>query len=183
MMTKLFAILMLCSVTLGLANAAPEDGGQLYTAYNLWYEKPNKIMAMNYTVGTMIPAGSKVTFLKTKDGRSPYLQIQTEAGIELTIYMQTKYWPGVTIETVKDRLLTTKTFDELTKGFTKEELAAIKTGEVVTGMSKAAVHVVLGYPPTHMTPSDDTNPWMFWRNRFARRAIEFGTDGKVSAIR
>jgi hypothetical protein len=65
----------------------------------------------------------------------------------------------------------------------KAEKECVRTGEIVAGISKDAVLVAYGYPPTHQTPTLKEPTWMYWRNRFGRRAISFDAKDKVSGIR
>lgn len=59
----------------------------------------------------------------------------------------------------------------------------IKQGNALIGMSKEGVRIALGYPARHRTPSLDSNTWIYWKNRRATTAIEFGGNGKVKNIR
>ena len=36
------------------------SGQRLYTAYNIWFEKPERIWSINYKKGAIIPAGTQV---------------------------------------------------------------------------------------------------------------------------
>ena len=58
----------------------------------------------------------------------------------------------------------------------------IKKGEALAGMSKEGVKTALGYPAVHQTPSLKNNSWMYWRNRWNTKVIEFDADGKVKKI-
>ena len=59
----------------------------------------------------------------------------------------------------------------------------IHSGKALVGMSKKGVRIALGYPATHRTPSLGNNSWIYWRNRFGTKVIEFDTAGKVQKIR
>jgi len=56
----------------------------------------------------------------------------------------------------------------------------IKDGKAYVGMSKRGVRIALGYPATHMTPSLESNTWVYWRNRFSNFKVEFDASGKVT---
>ena len=60
---RLLPVLVLAGWLCGLSPLAlaADDKGKLYTAYNLWYEKPTRISSVNYHIGGMIPVGSKVS--------------------------------------------------------------------------------------------------------------------------
>ncbi len=55
----------------------------------------------------------------------------------------------------------------------------INSGKALVGMSKEGVKTALGYPAAHRTMSLKSNSWIYWRNRFRTKVIEFDTDGKV----
>ena len=59
----------------------------------------------------------------------------------------------------------------------------INSGKALVGMSKKGVRIALGYPAAHRTPSLKNNSWIYWRNRFKTKVIEFDTEGKVKKIR
>ena len=55
----------------------------------------------------------------------------------------------------------------------------INSGKALVGMSKKGVRIAQGYPAAHRTMSLKSNSWIYWRNRFRTKVIEFDTDGKV----
>ncbi len=59
----------------------------------------------------------------------------------------------------------------------------VKQGKALIGMTKRGVRIALGYPSRHRTPSLDANTWIYWKNRRATAAVEFGANGKVKKIR
>jgi hypothetical protein len=66
--------------------------------------------------------------------------------------------------------------------FSDQERDLILRGEAGVGMSREAVIMALGYPPSHKTPSLEGEVWTYWRNRFSTFVVEFG-NGKVVRIR
>lgn len=59
----------------------------------------------------------------------------------------------------------------------------IKKGTALIGMSKAGVLFAMGQPPINVNPTTENNIWVYWRNRWGKRAIEFKQKGKVITIR
>jgi hypothetical protein len=160
----------------------------LYTAQNLWYEKPESMWCINYKTGTMIPAGTpvnKVGYSAIKAGRFQKAEAQaisferTADGMDFFVNFRADYHPGKTIQDYKDLFFTEKDFDALTEGLTEKEIDAIKRGVVVKGMSKRAVLISYGMPPEHKTPDLDAKKWLYWRNRFASKEICFDGDDKA----
>ena len=50
-------------------------------------------------------------------------------------------------------------------------------------MTKEGILFTMGRPPIHANPSLDTNTWMYWANKWGRKAIDFDDKGIVKAIR
>ena len=162
-----------------LGSAVPLLAQKLYTGYNIWYEKPQSVYCINYQKGTFVRAGSEVRDVTIKKNRLSFTVVGS--GEKITIAFNARYHSkDVTVETLKERLITTKTFEQLTGGLKPFEIEAIRQGTVVKGMSKKAVLLAFGYPPEHKTPSLDGNSWMFWKNRFVFVTVPFDKDGSVS---
>ena len=159
--------------------AAQDEGGQLYTAYNIWYEQPQKVWSTGYQKGRLLPAGTAVKDVKKTKKNFSFTDPSTD--VRYTIVFYRSHHPEKTIDDIYDRFFTDKTFEELTEGFTKEEVEAIKAGKLVNGMSKEAVLVDFGYPPEIATPSLKLNGWQYWRNRFVSFAVEFDENDKVTS--
>ncbi|UCE58710.1 MAG: hypothetical protein JSU63_14855 [Phycisphaerales bacterium] len=154
---------------------------KLYTAYNLWYEKPQRMYAINYRRGTMIPAGTEVTAVRVRESaRRPKISFATlPTQSEYTIYFRPKFFPGVTLQDLKDRLFTAKPLEERTAGLKPSEIKAIQRGSLVEGMCREAVLMTRGYPPSHETHSLDSNTWLYWENRFVKEAVRFDANGRT----
>ena len=67
--------------------------------------------------------------------------------------------------------------------FSEIDRKGIADGKPYMGMTKNGIRVALGYPATHMTSSLDSNTWIYWRNKWGKRAIDFDNSGKVTGIR
>ena len=168
------AILVLAS---GLGNTA-SAADRLFTAYNLWFEQPQKMYSTNYQKGNMLPAGSEVKEVQRSSKKVEFVDVKTN--MKFSVEFFAKHHPGVKPEQWIDRVLTTRDFSALTKGLTADEIKAIKGGQAKTGMSKKAVLVSLGYPPEIATASPDLDVWKFWRDRFRNYQVKFA-NGKVSS--
>lgn len=169
---------------LAAIGAAQDDSAALFTRCNIWYEK-SVISSINYKIGTMIPAGSEVRDIQfVERGRIRKVrEIQftvVESGMSLAISYEARYNPNLSIEEVKDRFFSKKTLKELTEGMSEKELECIKTGVLREGISKAAVLVAYGYPPSHQTPSIDADAWKYWTHRFREKTIYFDENGKTA---
>ena len=160
----------------GVAGAASAQD-RLYTAYNIWFEKPDRIYSTSYQKGNMLPAGSEVKDVKRSRGKLEFTDVKQD--MKFSAEFVGKHHPGVTAEQWMDRFLTTKDFAALTKGLTGAEIKSIRAGLVQAGMSRRAVLVSVGYPPEVATASTDLDVWKYWRDRFRNYEVKFA-GGKVA---
>lgn len=157
-----------------------------YTAYNMWFEKPERLYAINYKAGNIIPAGTEVKDVQVGSGRKgilrgrPMISFTTvKDGMTYAVEFQGKFHPGLTPEDYAKKMFTDKDFAALTKGMSAAEVEAIKQGKLVVGMSRDAVLVSYGYPPEHVTPSLKNETWTYWMNRFRKKEVYFDKNGRT----
>jgi hypothetical protein len=174
----LLAALAFCAAPALAGNQS--EGESLYTAYNIWYEKPTKIWSTNYQKGTMLPAGTEVRIVKQSSKFLLFESVADQGRFKLS--WVPKHHPGVSTSALLDRFLVSKNFEEMTAGFTAEEIESIKAGEIAVGMSKDAVLIAAGYPPGTRTPSTAANSWFYWYDRFRNYNVQFADDGKVAEV-
>ncbi|MCC6544368.1 MAG: hypothetical protein IT392_07700 [Nitrospirae bacterium] len=173
----LFLLSLFC-IVLSTDSFAESPSQELFTSYNLWFEKPDSLWSINYQKGEIIPAGTKINSVNLK--RNKVVFTTSDNSTEYVINFTPKYHPGITLEQFRDRLFTNKTFDQLVRGFSKKEIEGIRSGQIVPGMSKKAVLVAYGYPPEHVTGSLDMNLWTYWSNRFKKTAVNFDKSGHTT---
>lgn len=155
-------------------------GRTFYTAANIWYENPKKILSTNYHRGTILPAGTKVT---TSEVEGKKIQFTDANGVGFEIEFVKKHSSdAVDLWAYFRRYFSAD--DPMRAGgpyqkFSQKEKNAIKAGEIQVGMSKDAVLMAYGYPPAHRTPSLESDQWVYWLNRFVNRPVLF-RNGRVS---
>lgn len=159
------------------ANAA-SAADRLYTAYNIWFESPQKVYSTNYQKGNILPAGSEVKDVKRSSGKLEFTDVRLN--LRFSFEFVGKHHPGLTGDQWIDRFLTTRDFAELSKGLTAAEVKAIKAGQVQAGMSRNAVLLSAGYPPEVATASTQLDIWKYWRDRFRNYLVRF-SDAKVAS--
>ena len=151
------------------ASDATAGSSALYTAYNLWFENPEKMSSVNYHTGAIILAGSKVIRLSTHTKTIRFRLADEERSFSIR-------------EEFTNRSFASQALEERTKKFSNQEKEMIRSGSVGNGMSKEAVLVSWRYPPEHQTLSTTANTWVYWRNRFMKQAVQFGQNGKVMNV-
>ncbi len=150
-----------------------------FTAYNIWYVDRQEILTLNYKQGKLLPAGTEVDQVRHgADRKRFYLSFRVVSlGQRFAIFFWEKYHPKINIQEFRNRTITTKNFDELTRGMSAWEIEKIKAGRVAGKMSKQAVLVAYGYPPDNRTPSLEGNHWVYWESRSKEINVDFDARG------
>ena len=162
----------------GSTTSSVKEGQALYTQTNIWYEKPMKILIL-FHAGAILPVGTKVTI---EDMSSKALVFTREDGMKFRIYTR-KYY-NLTGEGMAKLLFGKK--NPMAKGgkfhkFSKMERKQIKQGKIKKGMSREAVIMAYGYPPTHVNPDIKQDTWQLWVTRWNKINVYF-EKGKVSRV-
>lgn len=161
--------------------APPPPDAPLYTAHNIWFEKPERMYSTGFHVGRMIPAGTQVTNVRVKHGRNPEIYFTTRPdGMNYQMEFTQKHHPGLSVDQFVARLFTPRSFGELTEGFTQNELTAVRQGLLRPGMRKNAVLVAYGYPPEVLTSTLQSSVWLYQKNRFQKNEVRFDENGYLS---
>lgn len=174
---KLFSGLLFFGACAALFSGSAMAGqtGKFYTKSNIWYEKPSKILSTNYHKGVMIPIGTEAEVIK-----SSRKAIQFRIGGQVYKIQLVKKFTTLSEAEFFDRyfsrdnVLNSSEFTSLTS----EEQKAVKEGKIVSGMTKSAVLLSYGYPPTHRTPTTENDTWTYWDSRLQNFLLQF-KDGKV----
>lgn len=155
-----------------------EESGPYYTKLNIWYEKPQKILSTNYHKGTIIPAGSEVEIVKR--GRKKIQFKTAKDDMEFTLHLVKKYTDLEPSEFF-DRYFSLKNVlsSKEYQAFSSQEKTNVQNGIIEEGMSKQAVLMSYGYPPSHQTPSTESSNWTYWVSRFDT-LVAFFKDGKLT---
>jgi hypothetical protein len=147
-----------------------DDNTKLYTTRNMHYSMTRRsakiVDTTNYQVGILIPVNSEVTM----DDINKRQIIFNYKGQKIILRNNARY-TGVGIAEIAKQYFSKKKTD-LSK-FSKAERKAIRTAQVIKGMSKKAVLISLGTPPAHVTPSLEMDQWKYWRTRWGTFFINF----------
>jgi len=157
------------------------DSKIYYTSVNIWYESPDKIPSTNYHKGTKLPIGTKVKIISVGNRKIQFIPVDTSH--TFTIVHQRKH-TRIKLKELFDRYFSKKS--ALAKGgcfhdFTENEKENIKNGGIAPGMSKVAVIMAYGYPPSHKTPLLSSDLWHYWHSRLQKVIVHF-KDNKLYKI-
>ncbi|MCB1790230.1 MAG: hypothetical protein KDJ24_08025, partial [Gammaproteobacteria bacterium] len=197
---RFFTLLLFAgSIAFAMPTFAVQKGDVLYTAYNIWQLNARNMAFINYKFKTpFIPAGSRVRIDEIESGETNsagFTLIQQDSsqstpevtftvldtGSTFTLKFNKKYQPATTFAQAMERTFVKEDFDALTAGLQAEEIAAIRKGMLVRGMSKRAVLICYGYPPSHHTASLDGSKWLYWASRNGRFAVTFDPEGRATS--
>jgi len=178
-----FIIIFLVSVFGAAAVCAGDPSGKTYyTMANIWYEHPEKIYSTNYHKGTILPVGTKISVVGFDKEKIRFTV--SDSGMIFT-YIHVRKHSSITMEELFDRYFSNKNImaqESIFNNLATAEQKNIKNGTIDVGMSKDAVLMTYGYPPSHKTPTLDSNMWTYWRDRF-RRVLVYFENGKIVNIK
>jgi hypothetical protein len=176
---RLFAFTALIVVLAACAGGSPiqqYEGTSAYTQTSLWIDS-NRHLTTNYSAGYLVPINTRVEILDSNRNaiviRVPDLDrnVRIENAANHT---------GEDIAGIYDRYFGNSRVD--LSRFDSNTRNAIEGGRVEEGMSRDAVLLARGYPPSHQTPSLDQNVWTYWRNRFVRQTVTFSGDRATELV-
>jgi len=180
-------LFFLLSVLTLPASGFSGEGGTFYTKLNIWYEKPMKIYSTNYHKGALITVGTKVKILSKGRarfgvGKKAIKFREVETGMEARIVL-IKDYTNLNSEEFFNRYFSSENVLNSSEyvSFSSMEKKNIEEGTIEVGMSKAAVLMAYGYPPSHKTPSVETDFWTYWRSRLISFSVKF-MDGRVIKV-
>ncbi|MGI1678881.1 MAG: hypothetical protein K6L75_09125 [Cellvibrionaceae bacterium] len=178
------AILATCLIAFSASSTADEfksliKADSVFTLVNLHPdEERQRLYTVNYQLPTVLPVCTEVKLTKLKR-KALIFQVPSRNDRQYQ-YIKHKSLP----ESFEDHLgqIFGKTCpkNKIAK-MSQIDKDGIKAGRPLVGMTKAAVVIAMGPPPTHVTYSTDLDEWMYWQNRFGRLRVEF-SNGKVSKV-
>jgi hypothetical protein len=161
------------------------SGKTYYTKVNIWYERSNNILSTNYHRGNILPIGTKVKIHSIKDRK---IQFTPEGSGQVFTLINHKKTSTLTTDQLFNRYFSLKEI-QLSAGdynqATQADIENIKKGIITIGMSKKAVIMAYGYPPTHKTPLLSSDAWRYWYARVHKVNVFFKNDRvyKIETLR
>ena len=144
-----------------------------YTSVNIWYENPDKIPSTNYHKGSKLPIGTKVKIISVGDRKIQFVPVDTT--VTFTIVQQRKH-SKIKLKKLFDRYFSKKSVldqGDYLHNLTEKEKENVNNGTISPGMSKVAVIMAYGYPPSHKTPLLSSDLWHYWHSRFEMVDVYF----------
>jgi hypothetical protein len=174
-------IMFMLALTCSTLHAEKLSGKKYYTKTNIWYEHPNDILSTNYHRGAILPVGTKVSIHSIKDRR---IRFTPEGSGQLFTLTNSPKTSTISTEELFNRYFSTEPVGIGIGDYsqvTETDRENIKNGTIAIGMSKKAVLMAYGYPPTHKTPLLTSDIWYYWYARLHKINVYF-KDDKVFKI-
>ena len=175
---NLMGLFLLVVLTLTVSPLYADDlsGKTYYTRTNIWYEHPDKILSTNYHRGTILPIGTKVSIHNIKNRK---IQFTPDGSGQLFTLTNSAKTSTITTEELFNKYFSTEPVGIGTGDYyqvTEADRENIKSGVIAPGMSKKAVLMAYGYPPTHKTPLLTSDIWYYWYARLHQVVVYFKDD-------
>jgi SmpA / OmlA family len=178
-MKGLYVGVALVAVGASVGAAEIKEGDRLQALSTLHHEK-QQIQAINYQLAGRIPVCSDVTVKKVSKAAMVFLYADGE--YEFVLDKHTK-GADVSLQQAAQAYFGPKCDQVRLQSLSKVDKEGVASGKAEIGMTREGVLLALGRPPFHANPSLEVSEWMYWRNRFARMAVQFDSEGKVTNIR
>jgi len=137
---------------------------------------------INYHWGTMLPVGTKVSVSRLESDKIVFNKEDDLTYVNFTIAKGRRYVDIDDDVLLKRYFSDTNPFEgERFSKFSDEEKNNIKEGKIAAGMSKDAVVMAYGYPPTDKTPNLTDDVWQYRAGRVSFKII-FKDDKIVELI-
>ena len=158
-----------------------KKGDKVQTLANLHPDMQRHVLfTLNYQQDGLIPVCSDVTIIKS--GKKE-LTFEFQGQEFEIVYEGFTKKAGVPFQKAVETLYLGKTCDKAKlQSLSKIDKEGIRTGQPKAGMTRDGVLFAMGRPPIHANQDLGLSTWHYWRNRYGKRLINFGDDGKVSTI-
>jgi hypothetical protein len=181
-------MLVIGTVALGhsLVVTAEEKSGfkedaTMVAKVNLHPDQKRKVLyALNYQLPDMIPMCAKV---KIEDIGKKEIEFVYQGKTYSYLWDKHTKKAGQSLEQNFKQYFGTSCDTAKVATLSQSDQNGIKSGQPKVGMTKEGILFTMGRPPIHATPSLEGNTWMYWSNKWSRRAIDFDDKGVVTQIR
>jgi hypothetical protein len=168
-------------VTVGKKTTSTDDT-TCYTQYSFFY-KAGIHKSANYREGTLVPINTPVK-IRSIGGYDltgdESFEITTVDGRHKIVVSNDKDNSGMSLTDYRGKLLGKAKAD--LSAYSEQAQAFIRNGEAAKGMTKEMILMALGTPPVDLTPSLNSDAWIYRLNLLQKTYISFDENGMVKDI-
>lgn len=151
---------------------------KIFTAYNIWYQDPANISAVNYQKGArFIPIGTEIEIIEADEQK---ITFKDQAGIKFILHFD-RSMMMIPIQDYIRQTFTLKNKAEQTAELTPKVLQNIERGIIIENMTRDEVKMVCGPPPAFRTPDPSNATWIYFLDVNETYRVIFG-DKRVKVI-
>jgi hypothetical protein len=177
-MNKPFAIAFAAAIASAAAPALSQELLEGYTCCNLHHDNKGSISDANWKALPMIRVGARIKVLEY-GSNSAAVEIDGKP-------MRLVHENGRRDESLEQyvrKLVVAADPRRKIANYPKPIWDAIREGRAIPGMTREQVLIAIGYPPTNMTPSVESNPWNYLASRTGRYEVHFNREGIVERLK
>jgi hypothetical protein len=158
-----------------------KENATMVTKVNLHPDQKRRVLyALNYQLPSLIPMCATV---KIDDISKKEIEFVYEGKTYTYVWDKHTKKAGQSLEENFKQYFGTSCDKAKVASLSQTDQNGIKSGKPTVGMTKDGILFTMGRPPIHATPSLESNTWMYWSNKWTRRAIDFDEKGVVSQVR
>lgn len=158
-----------------------KEGDKLQTLSNLHPDLNKRLLySINYQLPSLIPVCSDIVVTSVKKKKIVFEWKEMEFTLKYDGHTKKA---GIPLQKVAANFFGPKCDAEKIAKLSDIDRAGIRTGIPKAGMTRQGILYAMGRPPYHANPDLEAYTWMYWLNRFKRKAIDFNEKGIVSEVR
>jgi len=174
-----------CAAPLAVAKDPPgglKEGDKVFAIANLHPDMQRHLLyTLNYQLPGIIPVCAELTVTEIHSKKLAFTYNNQEFEVGYDSFTKEA---GVSFQGAVKGIFFGKSCDKAKmQSLSKVDQDGIRAGAPRVGMTRDGILLAMGRPPFHANPDLASDTWMYWRNRFGKLAVEFGSDGKVNNIR
>jgi len=158
-----------------------QEDATMVALVNLHPDPKRKMLyAINYQLASVLPMCAKV---KIEDIGKKEIEFVYEGVTYRYLWDKHTRKAGQSLEQNFKQYFGSSCDKAKVVSLSQADQSGIKSGKPKVGMTKEGILFAMGRPPIHANPSLDVSTWMYWSNKWTRRAIDFDDNGVVTQIR
>lgn len=158
---------------------SPFASGRGYTLVNLHPDNErSRLFAVNYQQAGLIPVCSEVEYVELGAKVFKFRVVSTNRVYE---YVNHK----AAAEPFPDhlaRFFGAACPQKELGSLSEADRRGVREGKPLVGMTRRGVILAMGWPPRHANPDPNASSFLYWQNRFNKVRVDFGENGRVSAV-
>lgn len=167
---------------MSIANGESFSKGQKLQLLSNLHPDFNKqvLYTTNYQLPNLMPMCSEVTVVKKNKNKFVFEWKSVNYTMQYDKHTKRS---GASFDEVLSDFFGEKCDQKKVNSLSDLDQKGIRKGIPYEGMSRQGILFTMGRPPRHANPDLGASTWMYWLNRFKRKAIDFDSKEIVEEVR